>query len=105
MYGLSENIISEINGVFKKYPEIEKVYIFGSRAKGCYREGSDIDLALFGKAINRKLLLEILCDIDDLEMLYNVDLINFKDVENKPIGEHILRVGKTFFTNPNFLQF
>ncbi len=70
MFGLSDNTIEEITGVFRQHPEIDKVLIFGSRAKGCYREGSDIDLALFGDKINRRILLKISCDIDDLEMLY-----------------------------------
>lgn len=97
MYGLSDNTIAEICGVFKRHPEIEKVLVFGSRAKGCYREGSDIDLALFGDQINRNNLLDVSCDIDDLELLYNIDLVNYQDVKDKPIGFHIMRVGKEFY--------
>jgi predicted nucleotidyltransferase len=97
MFGLSDNTIAEITGVFRQHPEIDKVLIFGSRAKGCYREGSDIDLALFGDKINRRILLKISCDIDDLEMLYSIDLINYQDVKDKPIGAHIMRVGQVFY--------
>lgn len=97
MFGLSDNTIKEIVGVFKRHPEIEKVLVFGSRAKGCYREGSDIDLALFGDQISRNILLDVSCDIDDLELLYNIDLVNYQDVKDKPIGSHIMRVGKVFY--------
>ena len=97
MFGLSDNTIEEITGVFRQHPEIDKVLIFGSRAKGCYREGSDIDLALFGDKIKRRILLKISCDIDDLEMLYSIDLINYQDVKDKPIGAHIMRVGQVFY--------
>lgn len=48
MYGLSDTVITDICGVFRRHPNIEKVLIFGSRAKGTYSEGSDIDLAAVG---------------------------------------------------------
>lgn len=55
MFGLSNTVISEICNVFKMYPDIEEVLIFGSRAKGNYRTGSDIDLAAKGKGDKTKL--------------------------------------------------
>ncbi|MCW0484384.1 nucleotidyltransferase domain-containing protein [Gaoshiqia sediminis] len=47
-FGLSETTISLLCSVFENYPEIEEVIIYGSRAKGNYREGSDIDITLKG---------------------------------------------------------
>ena len=49
MYGLSSELIQRFNAVFAQYPQLEKVVIFGSRATGRYRAGSDIDLAMFLK--------------------------------------------------------
>lgn len=49
MFGLSNEVIKDISDVLKKHPNIDKVLIFGSRAKGNYTEGSDIDLALIGR--------------------------------------------------------
>jgi len=51
-FGLKEEIIKKINGVFEKYPAVDKVIIYGSRAKGNYKRGSDIDLTLFGDRIS-----------------------------------------------------
>ena len=48
-YGLKESYIQQIQFVFAEYPAIEKVILYGSRAKGNYRNGSDIDLTLVGK--------------------------------------------------------
>ena len=73
-FGLSDTVIKELQDVFRRYANIEKVLIFGSRSKGNYRAGSDIDLAVIGKDIDYNLLLSILCEIDDLELLYSVDL-------------------------------
>ena len=69
-FGLSDTVIQELHDVFRRYANIEKVLIFGSRSKGDYRAGSDIDLAVIGKDIDYSVLLDIQCDIEDLELLY-----------------------------------
>ncbi|MCQ2975088.1 MAG: nucleotidyltransferase domain-containing protein [Bacteroidales bacterium] len=97
MFGLGQSEIDEISGVFKKYKNIKRVLIFGSRSKGNYKEGSDIDLAIEGDEVDFNQILTILADIDDLELLHNVDLINYQEKKDTPIGEHIARVGKVFY--------
>ena len=96
-FGLSDTVINELQDVFRHYANIEKVLIFGSRSKGNFREGSDIDLAVIGKGVDYNQLLSILCDIDDLELLYSVDLIDYNKKKGTPIGDHIDRVGKVFY--------
>ena len=96
-FGLSDTVIKELQDVFRRYANIEKVLIFGSRSKGNYRAGSDIDLAVIGKDIDYNQLLNILCEIDDLELLYSVDLIDYNKKKGTPIGDHIDRVGKVFY--------
>ncbi len=96
-FGLSDKVIDEINGVFRKHSEVEKVLIFGSRAKGNYRPGSDIDLAVIGSGLDFRKLFKISCEIEDLELLYGVDLIDYQSKKNTPIGEHIDRVGQVFY--------
>ena len=83
--------------MFRRYANIEKVLIFGSRSKGNYRAGSDIDLAVIGKDIDYNQLLSILCEIDDLELLYSVDLLDYQKKKGTPIGDHIDRVGQVFY--------
>ena len=46
-FGLSDTVISELQAVFRRHANIEKVLIFGSRSKGNYHEGSDIDFVVF----------------------------------------------------------
>lgn len=98
MFGLSDDVTSEIQDVFRRHSNIDKVLIFGSRAKGNYREGSDIDLAVIGSGVSFSQLLDINNDIDDLGLLYNVDLLDYKKQIGTPIGEHIDRVGKIFYS-------
>ncbi len=97
-FGLSDKVIDEINDVFRRHSEVEKVLIFGSRAKGNYRPGSDIDLAVVGKNIDFRLILKMSCEIEDLELLYGVDLLDYQAKKNTPIGEHIDRVGQVFYS-------
>ena len=59
MFGLSDIVIDDLKGVFKQYPNIEEVRIFGSRAKGNYSEGSDIDLALIGEGLTFDTIMDI----------------------------------------------
>ena len=96
-FGLSDTVIDELQEVFRRHANIQKVLIFGSRAKGNFREGSDIDLAAIGYNLNYNLLLSILTEIDDLELLYSVDLLDYQKTLNTPIGEHIDRVGQVFY--------
>ena len=96
-FGLSEAVIKELQDVFRRHANIRKVLIFGSRSKGDYRAGSDIDLAVIGEGVDYGQLLEILTEIDDLEMLYSVDLLDYNKKIGTPLGEHIDRVGKVFY--------
>lgn len=96
-FGLSDTVIKELQDVFRRHANIKRVLIFGSRSKGNYRSGSDIDLAIVGNDIDYNQLLDIHCEIDDLELLYSVDLIDYNKKVGTPIGDHIDRVGQVFY--------
>lgn len=96
-FGLSDTVIRELQDVFRRHASIEKVLIFGSRSKGNFRAGSDIDLAVIGKGIDYSQLLTIQCEIENLEMLYRIDLLDYQKEIGTPIGDHIDRVGQVFY--------
>jgi len=96
-YGLSDSVIKELQDVFRRHANIRKVLIFGSRSKGNYRMGSDIDLAIADSKIDYRQLLDIQCEIENLELLYSVDLLDYESKKGTPIGEHIDRVGQVFY--------
>lgn len=97
MFGISFEVIEDIRSVFKKHTNITKVLIFGSRAKGTFSEGSDIDLAAIGDDISFDQLLDINVQIEDLGLLYKVDVIDYNKQKGTPLGEHIDRVGLSFY--------
>ncbi len=96
-FGLREDTINEINQVFANYPMIEKVVIYGSRVKGNYKHGSDIDLTLWGEALELEILNRIDNELDDLLLPYSFDLSIFALITNAELIEHINRVGVVFY--------
>lgn len=96
-FGLKEATIEKIITVFSQYPNIQKVLLYGSRAKGNYRNGSDIDLTLIGENISYVQLSKIDIQIDDLLLPYCFDISIFKDIENLDLIDHINRVGLIFY--------
>lgn len=96
-FGLNQDTIDKINSVFEKHPEIDKVVIYGSRAKGNYRKGSDIDLSMFGMDLNYNLIGKTSSELDDLNTPYLFDISIFKLLNSPSLEEHINRVGKVFY--------
>ncbi|MEO5912464.1 MAG: nucleotidyltransferase domain-containing protein [Pelobium sp.] len=96
-FGLKENDIFKINKIFQKYHEIKEVIIYGSRALGNYRPGSDIDLTLIGNGLNLNLINKLATDIDDLLLPYLFDISIYQHIKNEDLLLHIDRNGKVFY--------
>jgi uncharacterized protein len=96
-FGLKPEAIAQINQVFSTYPEISKAILYGSRAKGNYKNGSDIDLTLISDRLTHQQLLEIENQIDDLLLPYFIDLSIFRSIDNLSLIEHIDKLGVTFY--------
>lgn len=96
-FGLEETDIKKIQVVFEAFPEVEKVILYGSRAKGNYNPASDIDLTLTGKNLNLTIANAIANDLDDLLLPYTIDLSIFHQISNSALTEHINRVGQVFY--------
>lgn len=99
--GLPASVIKKIIGVFSSFPEIEQVLLYGSRAKGNYREGSDIDLCIRGHKIESSLLSHIEAKLDDLFLPYKIDLALQHDIQNQRLLDHIERMNTVFYRQNN----
>ena len=100
-FGLSEKTIDILKQYFAKLPQIKMVKIYGSRAMGNYRKGSDIDFAIFGDT-DKNLIKKITYEIDELETPYMFDITNYKTIQNSDLKEHIDRVGKVFYAKRDY---
>lgn len=96
-YGLPDATVTKICDVFARFPEIEKAVLFGSRAKGNYKAGSDIDLTLYGAQLTNNLCATIASELDDLLLPYTIDLSVFTEINHDKLREHIERVGVVFY--------
>jgi len=101
MYGLKEIDIEKIKSVFANFTEIDRAILYGSRAKGNFRDGSDIDLSLVGKNLDLNKILRIETELDDLLLPYNIDISIFDKIENLELIDHINRVGVIFYGKMN----
>lgn len=96
-FGLSARVIGQIHGILAQYPTVQQAIIYGSRAKGNHKPGSDIDLTLFGSKLDHQLMLSVATALDDSDIPYTVDLSLFTQIENPALREHIERVGQVFY--------
>lgn len=98
-HGLSDRTINTLNTIFKKYPDIKQVILYGSRAKGNYKNGSDIDLTLkVADSFTHTTLSRIWNDFDDSDMPYFVDVSIYEKLTNPDLKAHIDRVGKILYS-------
>ena len=95
--GLSEKTESSIRRVFARHPEVELAVLFGSRAKGNYKRGSDIDLSLLGHSLTQQTLNRIYDELDDLPIPYSFSLVLSTKITDPEVIGHIERVGIVFY--------
>ncbi len=97
-FGLNESVIEKIHAVLARYPQVEQAVLYGSRAKGNYKNGSDIDLTLLGGAdLTLRVLYKILDELDDLLLPYTMDVSLYASIGDPDVLAHIERAGVVFY--------
>jgi predicted nucleotidyltransferase len=100
-FGLPPTTLDTIRHILAAVPAVDKAVIYGSRAKGTHRPGSDIDLTLFGDALDIDILGQIATRLDESSIPYQVDLSIFNLIEHAGLRDHIERIGQLFYEAPN----
>lgn len=100
-FGLSTRALGLLRGLFSAYPEVNRVIVYGSRAMGNYRSGSDIDIALDAPGMENARFLHLCTAADDLMLPWMMDLSLLSDINNPALLEHISRVGKPLWVRPD----
>lgn len=96
-HGLPPATFTLINGVLTQFSEVERAVLFGSRAKGTHKPGSDIDLALTGETLDWRIIGRIYDELDDLFLPYSFSLIQLNGDTDTDVAAHIERVGITLY--------
>lgn len=97
--GLSPEVVAALQNELARTPNLQQAQVYGSRAKGNYRTGSDIDMALFGADLSPQHLLALENRLDDLLLPYQIDLCHFDTLQNPALIDHIQRMGITIYTH------
>lgn len=99
-FGLKESDLKNIVSILEQYPQVSESFIFGSRAKGNFENGSDVDIVLKGTLIDGKIINRISYLLnEETTMPYYFDVLNYHTINNKNLISHIDRIGILFYKN------
>lgn len=97
-FGIYDNSYDIMLSTFSNYSEIKKAVIFGSRAMGNYKKGSDIDVAIFGDDITYNIISDINSKLNDqLPVPYFFDVVDFNSISNDDLKKHVVEEGVVVF--------
>ncbi|HIU40900.1 MAG TPA: nucleotidyltransferase domain-containing protein [Candidatus Aphodocola excrementigallinarum] len=98
MYGIRQNLYNDMISVIKKFG-VKKAILFGSRARGDYKNNSDIDLAFIFNNNDKDNFIKMQAKLEELNTLYKFDVIDFNTLKNDKFKEEILKDGIVIFGN------
>ncbi len=96
-HGLPPEAVARLHGVLARHPAIDKALLYGSRARGTHKPGSDIDLTLCGASLTAAQLAAIAMEVDDLLLPYTVDLSILDQIDHADLRQVIAREGVVFY--------
>ena len=97
-FGLTEKDIELIRSAIGAHPEIEEVLVFGSRAMGNHKNGSDVDLAVRGTGVSLRTISRLGTQLnEELPLPYQFDVIDYASIDTRALTEHIDSFGKVLF--------
>lgn len=104
MFGLNDAVYADIAAVFARYPAIQQVLIFGSRAKGTAKPGSDIDLAVVAPAMDAATFTQLWNELDALPLIFKLDVLHLDTLMQPGLKTRIENEGRCFYTPGVALQ-
>ena len=96
-FGIPTNLLQKMSETFSKYPDIEKVTLFGSRATDNFRNGSDIDLSI--STPKEDIIATLRIELDDLNSPYMIDLVDEKNLTNQALLKQIRESGVVIYSH------
>ncbi len=97
-FGISDKSFELIVTTLAQYADVKRAVIFGSRAKGNAKKGSDIDIAIYGEQVDQNTALQLAAVFNEqLPIPYKVDVVAPDELENTNLVDHINRVGITLY--------
>jgi predicted nucleotidyltransferase len=100
MFGILPKSYQLLLKTLSEFIEIEKAAIYGSRAIGNFKKGSDIDLVVYGSKISQETIFKLKTKLEqELPIPYFFDLTHYEELSNPELKNHIDHFGKVFYTS------
>jgi predicted nucleotidyltransferase len=96
MFGLPETVLKLLQEYFLTHPQVIKVIVYGSRAMGREKPGSDVDLAIVTTS-EQDISAHVEAELEELPTPYLFDVIDYRCITHDPLREDIDRAGKILF--------
>ena len=93
-FGLSARALKLLRDLLATQPALRRAIVYGSRAKGNFRPGSDIDITLDAPDLSFHAYQRLCTAVDDLNLPWDIDLSLTSRIDNPKLLDHIARVGK-----------
>lgn len=97
IFGLAKEHYDDIANILARYPEVDKVLIYGSRAKGTGKPSSDFDLAVFAPNLDDLNFSKLWNELSNLDLIFKFDILHWDKLENAKLKQKILNEGKPFY--------
>ena len=92
LYGIKQDTWKRIIGILRSNPGVEEIILFGSRAKGNFKNGSDIDLCVKGSSLTDRDISSLIHQLDELNLPWEIDLLRYETISDPAVIDHIDRV-------------
>lgn len=103
-FGFTDRDMRSIENILSSCPEVKMVYLFGSRAKGNYRLGSDVDLAIMNDGVSTGSVTKLQNEFIESSLPYRIDLVDYTRLTNQEFIDHIKRVGIPFYKQGELVE-
>ncbi|HHW03166.1 MAG TPA: nucleotidyltransferase domain-containing protein [Thermoanaerobacterales bacterium] len=90
-------ILEKLDKIFKKYTSIEKVLLFGSRARDDFSKTSDIDIAVFSEDISDRDFNLLIDEINQIDTALSFDIVHYNKLAKESLRDRILRDGVVLY--------
>ncbi|GGD57790.1 nucleotidyltransferase domain-containing protein [Lacimicrobium alkaliphilum] len=95
--GLSDTVEFQLKEVFSRFPAVNKVLLFGSRASNNFKPYSDIDLAVCGSRLSEEDFTHLWNELDALPLAFKLDVLHLDTLTNTSLKQKILAEGTLFY--------
>ncbi len=86
-----------LRDIFSRFPTIQQVLLFGSRATGTARRASDIDLAIIAPKMSPAEWADLYEQIEESPIIYRIDVVRFDTLPQGPFKERIIQEGVVIY--------